>query len=77
MSKEIVDRMQGIARKVDAAIPPKHGFVVLVFEFGGPGKELHYVSNSDRADIIAAMKEWIRLAGTPENFAKHLDKNNG
>lgn len=39
------------------------GFVLLTFEFGKTeGGRVNYISNGDRPDMIAAMKEWLARA---------------
>ncbi len=41
-------------------MPYGYGFVVLAFQFGeGKGREMMYVSNANRDDIVKAMEEWI------------------
>ncbi len=43
--------------------PPKVGFVLLTFEFGRTeGGRVNYISNAERGDMIAAMKEWLARA---------------
>lgn len=55
--------MQAIAAGLDGILnggstEKRTGFVVLVFPFGEvKGARTNYVSNCDRADIIAALKE--------------------
>lgn len=55
--------MRAIARAIDdtlngSARPKQNGFVVLVFPMEGPdGARTNYVSNCDRKDVIAALKE--------------------
>jgi len=62
---ETTNVMQSIASVLDEALNGKHrpkpnGFVVLVFPKEGPeGARTNYVSNCDRKDIIAAMKEVV------------------
>jgi len=47
------------------------GFVLLTFDFGQTdGGRVNYMSNGERADMIAAMREWLgrvegRVAETP------------
>lgn len=66
-------RMQKIGKCVDGLLPIGYGFVVLGFKFGeGKGRELMYVSNSDRQDIVNAMKEWIKK--TEESFGNDTGK---
>jgi hypothetical protein len=38
---------------------PGVGFSLLLFEFGGPGKAIAYVSNAQREDMISSMKELL------------------
>ena len=64
MSKQsTTDLMKAIASGLDDILngterPKKTGFVVLVFPFDGPeGQRVNYVSNAERADMRAALKE--------------------
>lgn len=64
MSEQV---MQRLAKKADRALngktqgaPRRNGFVILAFPFDGPeGQRVNYVSNANREDMIAAMKEII------------------
>lgn len=63
--------MQDLARALDSAINPegrKNGFVLLIFNDSGPkGARTNYVSNCDRKDMVAALKEvTARFEGQPE-----------
>ncbi len=71
---EIVkSRMQKIGKCVDGLLPNGYGFAVLAFKFGEEkGREMMYVSNSNREDIVKAMKEWIRK--TENNFGNDTGK---
>lgn len=41
----------------------KVGFVLLSFEFGkAEGGRVNYISNGERTDMIAAMREWLARA---------------
>lgn len=55
---------EGIDRVFNGDRQPKGvGFVLLSFEFGKvEGGRVNYISNADRADMIAAMKEWLARA---------------
>jgi hypothetical protein len=60
-----VKQMNDLARMLDAMFNPglkghdrKVAFVVLIAEFGD-SKRCNYISNGQRADIIAMMKETI------------------
>lgn len=47
-------------KALDDAIVTAYGFVVLAFQFGeAKGREMMYVSNANRDDIVKAMEEWI------------------
>lgn len=66
-------RMQKIGKCVDGLLPNGYGFVVLAFKFGeGTGREMMYVSNSNRQDIVQAMKEWIKK--TEDSFGNDTGK---
>lgn len=57
-------RMQEIAKTVDSMIPEGFGFAIMVFEFDETeaeysGKEMHWISNADRNDMVRAMQEFI------------------
>ena len=60
--------MQNIGRLIGGAINPdgqkRNGFALLVFPFGQPSGEhrCNYISNADRADMLATMKEFIARA---------------
>ncbi len=47
-----------IADELKRSLPRGVGFAVLVFDFG-PGGNLAYVSNAERADMLKAMREFI------------------
>lgn len=57
-----IDRLlnPGMADPSDAA-HRTNGFAMLVFPFGGPG-DATWISNADRADMIKAVKEWLKHA---------------
>jgi hypothetical protein len=60
--------MRDIAKIVERKLGKKYGFVVLAYEHGDSGR-LNYVSNSNRADVVQAMKEFI--AATEGNWGTH------
>lgn len=54
--------MQALAAGIDKILngdgPKNTGFTLLIFPFGEPeGKRTNYVSNADRADMVAALAE--------------------
>lgn len=66
---EHIDLMNNLARALDGLFnrgkwPKVTGFALLVFPFGQPNEEHigNYISNADREDMIAAMKEFIARA---------------
>jgi hypothetical protein len=77
---ETRDMMQAIASSLDEALNGgKHdrksksiGFVVLLFPFDQvEGARTNYVSNCDRRDIIAALKEvTARFEGSPHQTGR-------
>lgn len=62
---ETTHMMQAIAKGVDRILngedqPKRNAFVLLVMPFNGPpGARTNYVSNADRDDIVAMMKEVV------------------
>lgn len=50
--------LKEIGDVLTAAVPPGYGFVFLMSTFGEGGNTF-YVSNIQRPDVIAMMKEWI------------------
>lgn len=61
-------QMNAIAQVLDETFNPapavqRVGFVLLTFEFGKTeGGRVNYISNGERQDTIAAMKEWLARA---------------
>lgn len=70
--EEVKTKLQGIAKKIDSELPDGYGFCLLTFGFNNVGKELMYVSNAMREDIVQAMKEWIEK--TEGNFGNDTGK---
>lgn len=69
--------MQALASGIDEilngnGLPKKNGFVVLVFPLDQvEGSRTNYVSNCDRRDIIAALKEvTARFEGSPHQTGR-------
>ena len=62
-----IEHMQEIARGLDKILNGEakgedrtNGFVLLAFPFDGPeGQRVNYVSNAERDDIVAALKEIV------------------
>lgn len=73
LDEEVKKRMTTIAKKVDDELPEGYGFCVLAFSFGNAkDRQLMYVSNADRLDIVKAMEEWI--AKTKDTFGNDTGK---
>ena len=69
---EVKAKLQMIAGKIASELPKGYGFCLLTFGFNGNGKELMYVSNANRGDIVEVMKEWIEK--TKENYGNDTGK---
>ena len=69
---EVKKSLQGIADKIKKELPENYGFCLLTFGFNGIGKEVMYVSNANREDIVEVMKEWIEK--TKENYGNDTGK---
>lgn len=68
IEQEYLDKMNAMAKSIDDFLngverPRKVGFALLVFEFGNfDGGRVNYISNALRAEMLAAMKEFIARA---------------
>ncbi len=61
------EMMNGVAAALDDTFnpsrPKKVAFVLFMAEFGAiEGGRVNYISNGDRADMIAMVKEWLARA---------------
>lgn len=60
------EQMNSLGKLLDQAFnptwPKRIGFALLVFPFGDDPGRMNYLSNSERKDMIAAMKEFIARA---------------
>lgn len=72
MDEEVKKKLKDIAKKIDGELPDGYGFCLLTFGFNDVGKELMYVANANREDIVKVMKEWI--AKTENNFGNDTGK---
>lgn len=56
-------KLESIARQIGdllrRAVPKGVGFAVFIFDFGGPGEWLTYLSNAKREDMINVIEEWL------------------
>ena len=53
---EVERSAQEIAQRIGERIPPGFGFALLLFSFG-PGGFLTHVSNANRSDLVATLRE--------------------
>lgn len=68
---EVKKNLKHIADNIKKELPEGFGFALLAFEFNKEG-QLMYISNSDRTDIVKAMKEWIKK--TEDTFGNDTGK---
>lgn len=66
MSKDV---MQDLARHIQSKIGKNYGFSLLIYEHNNDTGRMNYVSNSQREDVIKAMKEFIEQ--TEGNWGTH------
>lgn len=61
-NENIEFKLKEIGDMIGGSLPPGWGFTLLLFDFNKADKgSLFYISNADRADMIAMMKEFISL----------------
>lgn len=61
-NEEIEFKLRELADAIGPSLPPNWGFTLLLFDYNaGPKGSLFYVSNGQRKDIVAMMKEFIKL----------------
>lgn len=51
--------MQDLAQHIQSQLGSKYGFCLLVYEHNTDKGRLNYVSNSQREDVVKAMKEFV------------------
>ena len=66
---KVRDDLAALARLACHRFPSGWGFVVLAFPFGAGGR-MNYVSNSERADVVRAMYEFIEA--TRQKWGEHI-----
>ena len=66
--------LQEIAHEISNKLPEGMGFALLTYEFGDTdNRKMLYVSNSNRADVINAMVEFLQKnLDDPEMFGKDV-----
>jgi len=66
----VKDKLQKMAKYLNARTPTGWGFALMMFEFGDDGDNFQWVSNAGRADMVKALREYAdcleaRIAGGP------------
>jgi hypothetical protein len=56
---QIRSQLNDIGHGIGERLPPGYGFLLLIFTFG-EGGSMFYISNGEREDMMAAMREFIR-----------------
>lgn len=66
--------LQEIAHEISNKLPEGMGFALLTYEFGDTdNRKMLYVSNSNRADVMNAMVEFLQKnLDDPEMFGKDV-----
>ena len=61
VNEEIKRKLPDMAKYIVSQLPEGYGFSLLVFPFGEDGgqKELMYISNANRDDMVKAMNEFV------------------
>lgn len=59
IEEKVKGKMQDIAKMVKSQLPDSFGFILLTFEHNTNKGDMIYVSDSNREDVIKAMKEFI------------------
>ncbi len=57
-NEEIEKKLKVIGEAIGESLPEGYGFNLLIFSFGKNGS-MFYISNTERASMIEAMKEFI------------------
>jgi hypothetical protein len=51
--------MQELAKEINSKLGKNYGFFLMVYEHNSESGRSNYVSNSNREDVVKAMKEFI------------------
>lgn len=75
MNEELIKaRLRHVAHVLEDMLPEGYGFTLLTYQFGeNPDNRLNYVSNSNREDVVKAMKEWIEK--TENTYGQDVENN--
>lgn len=57
---DVLEVMREYARTLSGRLPPEWGFTLLIFTYG-EGGAMTYISSAERADMLKAMYEFIRV----------------
>lgn len=72
LEEKVKEKMQDIARMIKSEIPREFGFVLLTFAHESENGLMIYVSDSNREDVVKAMREFIEK--TEENYGNDTGK---
>lgn len=72
LEEKVKEKMQDIARMIKSEIPKEFGFILLTFAHGSELGQMIYVSDSNREDVVNAMREFIEK--TEENYGNDTGK---
>lgn len=53
----IEKKLKVFAKYIDMGIPENWGFGLMIYEFGGKGQNMQWISNGERAGMIKSMRE--------------------
>lgn len=67
--------LQNLAKDIKEKLPDNMGFALLTYEFGeGDDKQMLYISNSNRLDVMNAMAEFLQKnLDDPKLFGKNVE----
>lgn len=73
--QETRNLLQNIAEDIQEKLPNGMGFMLMAYEFGdAEGRKTLYVSNSNRADVMKAMVEFLeKNLDDPTIWGKDVD----
>ncbi len=77
IEEKVKGKMQDIARMVKKEIPSQYGFILLTFEQNSNAGDMIYVSDSNREDVVKAMKEFIEKTKNNYGNEENIRRKNG
>lgn len=60
-NEDIEIKLKEIGELIGTQLPPGWGFTLLLFDFNNPKGAMFYISNGQRDDVVAMMKEFIKM----------------